>query len=1003
MSRSPSFAQLGRGLFLSFVLVTFAAPAAFSQTSTGSIRGYVKDASGAPLGGAAIEARNEQSGVSRTTNSQPDGSYALPGLVPGAYNLTTRHIGHTAQGRRVAVQIGASLLVDFALQAGAVEVAGVTVQAAAPTVETRTSEIATNVSAQQIQNLPTPSRNFLDLAALAPGVTVSPDFVNLGANNITARTFTSGAQGPAEVNVFVDGASLKNDLTGNGASGVAGQDASRGNPFPRNAIQEYRVITQNFKAEYQNASSAIITATTKSGGSVWSGDAFVTYENKDLVALDSITIAKMAKDTNVKKPDYTRYLLGGSVGGPLIRDKLFFFGSYEGNYQNRANIVNITPPPTGTFDSLDAVGLKNFNGNITSPFRETLLFGKLTYNKGSHSTAELSVSNRHETDVRDFGGGIAFQSAINYRNNMLTSVLKYNYFSGAWLDEASVTYTNFKRNPSPNSPGLPHRTYGDSPSLKFTGADIGSNLSDQDFTQKGIGLRNNVTYTGFHGGGDHVIKAGATANFLTFDINKANNDTPQFFYDDTVNAGQSNCGCAGPLAYNYRVPYQVQFATGDPLVNAHNAQIGAFLQDDWSPSSRLTLNLGIRWDFETHMFNYDYVTPDTVRNVFRQYNNDPTFLPAPIDTAEYFTDGTQRHKFYGAYQPRLGFSYALDNENKTTLFGGWGLYYDRSFFDVSVDEKLKLRRPLWTVYFADPDSAVRPGQVRWDGRYLTNPAALDSLVTTGQTGGKEVWLIGNHTKAPHSGQWNVGVRHAFGDVSVSAAYVGVRGYDGFVLYWANITWKNFGTPTSQCCTFLGNQHGFSNIIVSSNAVKTWYDALQVQIVRPYKRVGNWGWGGGLTFTSGQRSVQGNDNADDELAFPQPQFIVKHPTNDEKSRVVANWIVDLPFAYGIQFSGLMTLGSGPRYDVGGRFSPNSWVPGGFSPPQYPFIIPGAWAYRDVDLTLTKDFPQFGRGTLSVRVDVFNVFNFQNFTYGGTPTPTGLLSDGRRVQIGTDFSF
>src|SRR2546421_1040322 len=137
-------------------------------------------------------------------------------------------------------------------------------------------------------------------------------------------------------------------------SGVAGQDASRGNPFPRNAIQEYRVITQNFKAEYQNASSAIITATTKSGGSVWSGDAFFTYENKDLVSLDSITLARMAKDTSVKKPDYTRYLLGGSVGGPVIRDKLFFFGSYEGNYQNRANIVNITPPPTGTFDSLDA-------------------------------------------------------------------------------------------------------------------------------------------------------------------------------------------------------------------------------------------------------------------------------------------------------------------------------------------------------------------------------------------------------------------------------------------------------------------------------------------------------------------------------------------------------------------------------------------------------------------------------------------------------------------------
>ena len=187
-------------------------------------------------------------------------------------------------------------------------------------------------------------------------------------------------------------------------------------------------------------------------------------------------------------------------------------------------------------------------------------------------------------------------------------------------------------------------------------------------------------------------------------------------------------------------------------------------------------------------------------------------------------------------------------------------------------------------------------------------------------------------------------------------------------------------------------------------MKTWYDALQVQITRPYRNTGKWGWGGGLTFTSGQRSVSGNDNPDDLLAFPQSQFIPKHPTNDEKSRVVANWIMDLPFAYGIQFGGLMTLGSGPRYDIGGRFSPAGWRPGGFSPPQYPFIIPGAWAYRDVDLRLSKDFPSVGKGTVSVTLDVFNVFNFQNFTYySGNPTPTGLLSDPRRVQLGATYHF
>src|SRR6185312_5751016 len=130
---------------------------------------------------------------------------------------------------------------------------------------TRTSEVATNVTQAQITKLPTPSRNFLDLAQLAPGVQVTEDRVNG-----QFRTVTAGGQPPSAVNLFIDGTSYKNELTG---GGIAGQDASRGNPFPRDAVQEYRVITQNFKAEYQQSSGAIIVATTRAGGNVWSGDA----------------------------------------------------------------------------------------------------------------------------------------------------------------------------------------------------------------------------------------------------------------------------------------------------------------------------------------------------------------------------------------------------------------------------------------------------------------------------------------------------------------------------------------------------------------------------------------------------------------------------------------------------------------------------------------------------------------------------------------------------------
>jgi len=981
------------GLVVASVVAFVGLPSAgAAQTSTGSIRGYVTDSVGNALEGARVVAVSVLSGAQREVTTQSKGYYALLGLVPGEYDLTARQIGMAPQKIRARVLVGGVYPVDFKLAANAIQLEAVTI-AVASGLETHTSEVATNVTQKQIEALPTASRNFLDLAALAPGVTVSPDFVNLGGNSVTPRAFSAGAQGPGEVNVFVDGTSLKNDLTGNGASGVAGQDASRGNPFPRNAIQEYRVITQNFKAEYQNASSAIISATTKSGGSVWSGDAFVNYENKDWVALDSISLAQ-----KVTKPDYHRYIVGLSGGGPLVKDRLQAFVSYEGNYQNRANVVAISPPATGAFPALDTVSFTKYNGAFESPFRETLLFGKLSYTAGTHSSVELSVNYRHETDVRDFGGNGAFDNATNYLNNGAFGVLKHSYFNGSWLNELQLQYSRFRRNPTPNTPDIPNRWYAFPTACCIT---LGSNLSSQDFTQKGFGVRDDITYTGFHSGGEHVLKVGAALDFVKYDEFKANNLTPQFFFADSVNCNPS---CTGNQGYAYRSPYIMQWATGDPTINANNTQVGAYAQDDWSPSPRLTINLGIRWDFETHMFNYNYVTQADVRDTVNRYWST---LQNRFDTTAYFTNGSQRNKFYGAFQPRLGFSYALDRESKTTLFGAWGIFYDRSFFDLSVDETLKLSRPLYTVFFADPDSAaaghVAPGQIAWNNSYLTtDTTALKALLNSGQAAGREVWLISNNVKVPKSYQFNIGLRRLFGDVLVSAAYVGVRGVDGLVFNWANFALN----PNGSCCVGGGFGHGFTNILITTNSVKTWYDAVQIQVTRPYKKSGNFGWGGGLAITNGQRSIQGIDNPDDQFAFPQSRFIGKHPSNDEKSRVVGNWVMDLPFAYGIQFSGLMTLGSGPRYDVGSRFNlPNGpYVPGGFSPPQYAFIVPGAWAYRDVDLRLRKDFPGPSGNSWGVVVDVFNVFDFQNFTYfAGNPTPTGLLSDARRTQVGAEYHF
>src|SRR5207302_3277007 len=214
MSRR-SFEHLGRHLFLSLALVVTAAPAAVSQTSTGSIRGYVNDSGGTPIAGARVVAVNPLTSTQREVATQSNGFYAMLGLVPAEYDVTARQIGMAPQRIHVRVLIGEVYPLDFKLAASAIQVEAVTVVAAAG-VETRTSEVATNVTQQQINNLPSSSRNFLDLAALAPGTSIQNDRLNG-----VARSLSSGAQSADQINVFVDGASYKNDLI---HGGVVGQD-----------------------------------------------------------------------------------------------------------------------------------------------------------------------------------------------------------------------------------------------------------------------------------------------------------------------------------------------------------------------------------------------------------------------------------------------------------------------------------------------------------------------------------------------------------------------------------------------------------------------------------------------------------------------------------------------------------------------------------------------------------------------------------------------------------
>ncbi len=950
-----------------------------AQTTTGSIRGYITADNGAAIAGADVRARNAATGVERAATSNARGFYSLPGLVPGQYALAVRHIGHKPVGRTVQVQIGQDLTLNFSLETSAVQLEELTVSVA-PAVETRSTEVATNVTPAQVEALPKSDRNFLALAVLAPGVRLSGDRIG-----DTRKTISAGAQGAEQINVFIDGASYKNDIL---KGGVAGQDASRGNPFALNAVQEFRVITQNYKAEYQKASSAIITATTKSGSNTWTGNAFFAYQNKSLVKLDTFQLRdKFRADSTgqanstpstFRKPDYNRSLIGVSAGGPVVKNKLFFFGSYEGNYQERSNRVNIVPP-TG-FPALDTVNFAQYNGDFGSPFRSSLFFGKLSYAMSPSSSMELSLNTRAEHDIRDFIGLTAFSAATRFNNAVTTGLLKHSYFKGTWLNEALLSYQRYRYNPVATNPDLVNRFYGFGCCV-----DIGGNRSNQDFTQKRLSLRDDLTYSGLEMGGQHVLKGGLNVDFSHYDVIKQNSENPRFIYES--------------FFHNFEFPIRVEFQAGDPNFKTSNTQLGAYLQDDWSPSERLTIYLGARWDYESGAINKDYVTPQDVVDSLTKYEG-RLFLP--LDRERYFTDGTKRSAFMGAIQPRVGFSYGLTRDNRTTVFGSVGIFYDRTLFDLASEEKFALQHPGYQIQFYPAGGPVEAGKVEWNNSFLAGREGVLALIAGRAFNTREIKLLPNDLEPPKSTQFSAGVRQLLGDVAVELAYNGVRSNNTFTFYWAN---ENFTCPQRSFgvagCFVHNTIPGFANVLFADNTGKTWYDAATLKVDRAYRASEKFGWGGGIAYTLAKRQTQGFN---DEFSFANSVDYPKQVRNDERHRLVANWILGMPAVLDLQFSGVATVASGNNLDVGDRFggTGNPLEPGAFDTP----------TYKMLDLRLRKDF-SFGRTyRFGLTIDGFNVLNSQNlgcYNTGNRADTNNFgkagctISDPRRVQFGLDVGF
>lgn len=947
----PTSAAARRALAL--VLALILSPAAAShlaaQSATATLRGIVSEVEGAPIPGATLVARNTDSGFVTTVDTDAQGFYNLA-VAPGPYRIEVLAPAHETLVHEVRAQIGQVLRFDFELPPTGTLVEEVTVTATGPAIEMRGSEVATNVTSEQIEHLPQSTRNFLSFATLAPGVRLNDDEFR--------REIQSGALSANHTNVFIDGASFKNDIL---QGGVVGQDSSRGNPFPQNAVQEYRVITQNYKAEYEKAASVIISAVTKSGTNELRGDLFGYYQDKDLVAQNDF-----AAERGEDKPTYERYQVGLSVGGPLVRDRAHFFAAYEGNYQDRGARVFLAGNPTPE----ERARFGQYEGFFDSPFDESLYFGKLSYaSAAQNATWDLRADFRDEVDKRLNDGTSAESVTEQVNNQVATAALRNVRVGSRFLNEAQLYWQSYNWNPEP--------LVGDVGQLYFdpnfvTIVRIGGRDTEQDFKQERLSLQESLSWTA-DWRGSHAFKSGLNVTRADYEVAKNFNANPLFKYKRDLSLD---------------IPFEADYGSGDPNLDAENTQYGIFLQDEWAVTPRLSLNLGMRWDYESDMLNNDYVTPPEVRAA----------LAGTVDE-RYFSDGDNRDPYYNMFQPRLGVSWDVRGTGTTVAYAAVGRFYDRVLYNETLEERFRLQYDIRRFRFSPTGG---DGTIAWDPRYFS-AAGLDELIASGQAPLPEVFLIDREQEPTVSDQYTVGVRQSLGRWSVDLSYVGIDSDNVF-------TWRRGNLrPDGSCCISI---QGYANVLISDNK-QARYDAVYLKLDRPFARSSATdrflgGWGFNLAYTYGEGEQTGGDLF--SLDFPFPEQYGYYPANsDERHRLVMSGIVQLP--WDVLASSLITLGSGTPFTINDSTGPEFRVRRNAGRPEkFDFIIPDAWAYRSVDLRLEKGF-QIAASSLSLIVEAINVFDFENYGgFDGTLSPTNenfgepstLVEPGRRYQVGLRLS-
>jgi hypothetical protein len=976
-----------------FVCLLAGVPAAAQQGTT-EIRGRVLDTQGAVLPGVTVTVRNQDTGMFRGTVSNADGTYFASGLVPGSYEITAELQGFKKFTRRdIQLELGKTATIDVALEVGALTET-VNVSAESPLVDVTSKEIGGNITTRELVELPTINGNFVGFVGLLPGIVPTISTESFGSDSIAVN-----GQDPRNNNYMLDG--------GNNNDDVIGQRAGTQARTPIEAIQEFQVITNQFDAEFGRTTGAIVNAVTKSGTNDWRGSVFENYQDADLTAMDYF-----AKKNDSEKPDTQYQRIGGTVGGPIIRDKAHFFFSLERFIIDEGVTINIPTRPDFNTTTTEKTRVWNtvvrgdhqLNANNTWGVR-WLRESSPQYNQIIDNVT-LDAS-REEFDVD--------QTVVGSLNSVLSNT-KVNTMRVSWTRE-DVAFANPCFNANDRD-----MTACD-PTLTFQTYTTQQDNTAQSRVNDAIQFDNTLSWFLPGKRGDHDIKIGAQYEYIgAANVNQGNmNGTFGFARND------GPFDPANPFTYPDTLTIRVG---GAARFYEKSHYISGFAQDKWRLTPRLTLSLGLRYDLE--------VTP----------------IP---ETDDPITGEGHYPVDKNNIQPRVGFSYDVDGGGRRLVRGGYGRFFEKTHFELIGG--LYTGTPFTSSFTrtfpltgADPNP--RQGMFPTEPVLVNGPvldrAAIDAMFPPGSllrnTGAS--WDSPDRV-VPRTDQFTIGYQQQLGaSISVSADYVHARSRDMLMSLQLNPTLRATTAVTSpnirqssamldQATAELQQKYGPSftpftgGVTIPVNTGKTDYDALMLQFDKRFSSSYSARVSYTLAHSRGNTSGAGVVASGFQVLDDMHLELNEGPTNfDQPHNLVVSGTALVPRTGGLNFSWVARALSGTPFSLtNANIDPdrNGTIAEPLPEGEYSgtgedaFTVKGYKAERNgaygpgffqLDLRAGYRFDLGSRRRLNAFVDFFNVTDRVNFANpsGNLASPTFLVRTAystsytpRKIQLGARFEF